>query len=164
MPLPSAPLTAAKTVFTNKVIVKFTPPGSSPTAVDMEADLVDYDGSNEIKELLFPGNDGILRPLRRDLTKADESFTLKCYDLEKVKAVLGGSLNGFVDGGTVVIYITDPKDAAGKVRVSTDVFTCSVQREGQVKFGGQEYSSANLKFTSTKTSGVTFSFDANVPA
>lgn len=163
MPLPSAPLVAAKTVFTNKVIAKYTPPGVSPTAVDFEADLVDYDGSTEIKELLFPGTDGILRPLRRDQTKADESFTIKCYDLEKVKAILGG-LNGFVDGGTIVIYITDPKDASGKVRISTDVFTCSVQREGQVKFGGQEYSSANLKFTSTKTSAVTFNFDANVPA
>jgi hypothetical protein len=163
MPLPTVTQTAAQTVFTNKVYAVWTPPGVSPTKVNMVADLVDYDGSSDIKDTLFPGDDGLLRPLRRDQTKSEESFMLKLYDLEKVKAILGG-LNGFVDGGKLQLFITDPKDASGKVRLQTDDFPCSAQRDGQVKFGGQEASTATLKFVSTKTSAISFTFNGDVPA
>lgn len=159
MPLPNVALAPANTAFANRVYAEYTPPGANPVKVAILGDLVDYDGSIEVKELLFPGTDGILRPIRRDQTQAGESFSIKCYDLEKVTTILGG-MNGFASGGTVILWITDPTDAANKVRFKTDDFPCTAQREGQVKFGGQEYTSATLKFTSTKTSAVTFNKDA----
>ena len=115
MPVPAIPAAAleiANTMFASRGVLSYTPAGAQQPIVFL-CDLVDYDGTAEISELKFPGEDGVLRPLRRDLSEASESLALKCYDLEKVMTALGGSLNGLTDG-TAELWIRDPKDAAGK--------------------------------------------------
>jgi hypothetical protein len=163
MALPTVTMTAAESAFIQKVIGVYTPPGESPTPVNFVSDLVDYEGENEIIKTKFPGADLKLRNIRIDQVSSEEAFSLKLLDLKKVTDILGG-LNGFKQGGTVKLFLLDPKDATGKVRIQTDAFLCSVERTGGVKFGGKEASSATLKFTSLKDSDVVLTFNGDVPA
>lgn len=162
--IPAATLEVPNTVFASRSVLRFIPEGKTEVdAIVFLCDLVDYDGTSEISELKFPGDDGIVRPLRRDLAEASESLALKCYDIEKVKTALGGGINGFATG-TAEVWIRDPKDGANTVRVYAAPFACSVQREGQVKFGEKTYSSATLKFTNTAPAPINFTFNATLAA
>jgi hypothetical protein len=157
--IPAAALAIANTVFAARGVLSYTPEGGD--ALVFLCDLVDYDGTAEVSELKFPGTDGVLRPLRRDLSESSESLALKCYDLDKVKDALGGSLNGLTTG-SAELWIRDPKDAAGKVRLYAAPFACTAQRDGQVKFGEKTYSSATLKFTNTSTDPIDFQLNAEL--
>jgi hypothetical protein len=157
--IPTVTLAVENTTFATSSVLRFIPEGKTEAdAVDFLVDLVDYDGTQEISELLFPSaKDGKLRPIRRDGNTDSESVTLKCYDLEKVKDMLGG-LNGLADG-TAEIWIRDPKSPKTQVRLYAAPFACSVQRDGQVKFGEKTYSSANLKYTNTSGDPIDFRFN-----
>jgi hypothetical protein len=160
--IPAAALEVANTVFASRSVLKFIPDGATAQdAIVFLCDLVDYDGTPEISELKFPGEDGVIRPLRRDLVESSESLALKCYDLEKVKDALGGSLNGLANGAAEV-WIRDPREQPNKVRVYVAPFACSVQRDGQVKFGEKTYGSATLKFTNTAPTPIDFQFNATI--
>lgn len=160
--IPEALLDVANTTYASRSVLKFIADGKTETdpGVVFLCDLVDYDGTIEASELKFPGPDGVLRTIRRDQSESGESLTLKCYDLEKVITLLGG-LNGFATG-KAEIWIRDPKTADGKIRFYVKPFPCSVQRDGQVKFGEKTYSSANLKFTSTSDKALEFLPDATL--
>ena len=155
--IPPAALEVANTIFASRSVLKFTPADGDD--IVFLCDLVDYDGTTEISELKFPGEDGVIRPIRRDLAEATETLTLKCYDIEKIKTALGGNLNG-VTTGTAELWVRDPKDAPNTIRAYAAPFACTVQRDGQVKFGEKTYSTANLKFTSTSTTPIDFAFNA----
>jgi hypothetical protein len=158
--IPAAALAIANTVYAARGVLSYTPAGAQDPIVFL-CDLVDYDGTAEVSELKFPGTDGVIRPLRRDLAESSESLALKCYDIEKVIQALGGSLNGLTDG-TAELWIRDPKDADAKVRLYAAPFACSAQRDGQVKFGEKTYSSATLKFTNTSADPITFHLNADL--
>jgi hypothetical protein len=158
--IPAAALDIANTVYAARGILSYTPADGGAPFIFL-CDLVDYDGSAEVSELKFPGDDGVLRPLRRDLAESSESLALKCYDLEKVIDALGGSLNG-LSNGTAELWVRDPQDAAGHVRLYAAPFACSAQRDGQVKFGEKTYSYGTLKFTNTSPAPIAFQLNAEI--
>jgi hypothetical protein len=159
MALPVVSLTADETILGLRTFGTFTPEGASPTPISFVCGELNDEPTNENKELLFPGVDGLTRPIRRDLTKQTEVYKVKLYSVDKIIAILGG-LNGFKNG-TMQFWIKDPQDDTLDVRLKSDAFPCTIERDGGSKFG-DDYTTFGLKITSTKTSPVTWA--ANVAA
>lgn len=131
-------------------------------AAVFEAKKIDSKLSEEKKHLEMPDKKGVLRKARTVVTKSDESFVFEVPEVKRLLDIFGGSLAGSVKVA-VTIWIPDPDDATGKVALkSEDNFAATISREGDVSFGGSEFSQANILIESNKLGAVTWTPDATV--
>lgn len=128
--------------------------------VIFEAKKVGSTAANEEKTLERPDSTGTLRVVRRVLTKQEESFTFETDEPKRLLKLFGGALSGLITA-TATLWIPDPQDASGKVALKSEKdFSCALTRDGDLTFGGQEFSSSTLKLTSNKQGAITWTADA----
>ena len=134
-----------KTVAARWARVDFTPTGGS--VVKLSGKLLDVDAKITTAVLKQPGTDDLNHAVDEVAVEMDESVTL--VDIEEIDAILSllGGFNGFAKGAAVV-YVKDPRDAAGKVKYTIPSFACSVKRpDSAIRMGGQDFSKSSLVFT-----------------
>ena len=130
----------------------FTPAGGA--VVKISCSKIQPDPKLSTSVLKQPAADNVNREVDEVPTDAEETITLvDVSELDKVFAALGG-MNGLVKG-TALLYVADPRDAAGKVRVIIGVdgaapntptaFACSIKKpDGAVDIGGTDWSKVSL--------------------
>lgn len=134
-----------KTVAARWARIDFTPAGGS--AVKISGKLLDVDAKIATTMLKQPAGDDLNHAVDEVATEIDESVTL--VDIEEIDVILGllGGFTGFVKGAAVV-YVRDPRDAAGKVKYLIPSFACSCKKpDGAIRMGGQDFSKSSLVFT-----------------
>lgn len=156
MPLPTAAFDPTKTVVPQKSIAVFTPTGG--TAVNLIGKVANYDQSMEFVRREVPGSDNLLRADRIVPIRQSESFKFELEEVARLVDVFGG-LSG-AKQGTVELYIVDPDDAAGKVAIKTNAFSCLATLEGGINFSANEFSKGTIMFEAREK--ITFTIDATV--
>jgi len=130
-----------------------------PVSVFEVADLTD-DPEQETKSLERPDAAGVLRKVRTVETKANEKWTFGLDEVKRLLEVFSGSLRGRKNA-TCTLWVPDPDDAANTVALKSETdFSCTITRDGSMKFGSQEFSKAAIKIESNKLGNVTWTADA----
>lgn len=160
--MPAKPTLAfdkTKAAFIRKNYAVFTPTGGAATTIVGKTS--DIEGKLSVVGLKQPDGAGVLRTVRNAPSEAEESITMT--DLEDIDGVISvlGSLTE-MKTGTVQFFFCDPSDAALAVRYMTDVFPCSVVRDGTIKTGAEWLKNPSLKFISEKLGPITFTPNAVV--
>ncbi|MBC2592697.1 hypothetical protein H5P28_00325 [Ruficoccus amylovorans] len=131
-------------------------------AAVFEATKVDSKLSEEKKHIERPDKKGVLRKQRTVTTRSDESFVFDVQEVKRLLDIFGGSLTGSARV-SVTLWIPDPDDATGKVALkSEDNFPATISREGDLSFGGGEFSQSNILIESNKPGAITWTADAAV--
>lgn len=131
----------------------------APVSVFEVADLSD-NPDQELKYLSRPDAAGVLRNVRAVETKGNEKWTWGLDEVKRLLEVFGGALRGRKNA-TATIWIPDVDLPAGTVALkSENDFPVIVTRDGEVKFGGGEFSKATMKVESMKSGNVTWAADA----
>lgn len=113
----------------------------------------------EEKPLERPDSAGIIRKVRKVLTKQQESFTFEVDEVKRLLSIFGSALAGRVTA-TATLYCPDPDDASGKVSLkSEDDFSCTVTRDGDLQIGNSEFSKATFNLESNKLGAITWTAD-----
>lgn len=162
MATPTQNFIPGDTVYGIRSYLRFVPlvNGVAGTPVEAVTKMLDNDASNELAKRMRPGADGVLRPDRIVRKSAEESFSFEIEELKKGAAFLGGNrLNGLVKG-TFTIWITDPDDLDGKVKLKSEEFAGVITREGNMAFN-DDFSKMKLKVTSSADHDIVFAFDGN---
>ena len=150
-----------KTVNARWTRVDFTPTGGS--VVKLSCKLLDPDSKLTTQILKQPsGTDDINRDVDEVATGSEDTFAL--VDIEEIDTVLTtlGGLNGLVKGAAV-IYVKDPRDAAGKVKYSVAIASCSLRRnDGAMRIGG-DWSKTTLLLRSLTGDKLTWTIAPNAP-
>lgn len=142
----------AKTVVSKRQRIDVTPAGGG-AAVKISCRLLDIDPKLTSQAFKYPSaTDDTNRDFAEIEIDAEETITaVDIGEIDLVADALGG-LNGLVYG-TALIYITDPRDAAGKVRAviaggtkaAPVPFNCSLRKpDGAIRIGGTEHAKASL--------------------
>lgn len=159
MSMPSAPFDTTKSLFNGRSVIAFTPTGGS--VVTFESIKLDHKLEQEFQHIVRPDSLGVQRRVRSVLTKHFESFV---YQVDEAKRLLSdlfsSSLSGIVSG-TVQIWEPDPSDTGGKVALKSESFACTLQRDGDLKFGDGDFTKAQIAIISNKTGAVTWTADAS---
>lgn len=159
MPAPTVTPIPADTIHAVRCYLRFTPTGESPTAIDMLTALVDYEGTNETIKNMAPGADNVLRPNRESQKSSEEAIVVEGGELKKVLSLLGG-LNK-LRKGSAEVWIYDPDDAAGKVKVKIAAFACSLKRDGNVTFSADDFSKMRVRVTNLSGQDLALTLDAD---
>ena len=142
----------------------YTPAGVSPTLVHIRARLCNL--TADLKTVLSksPDSIGVLRADGEQPLEADESFTLAdIEEFETVVTALGG-LTSMKTGGTAVLYLRQPDDASGKMRIATGSFKCSLKKpKGDVKLAGDDFAKTSIEVVNLSGAELTFSYAATDP-
>lgn len=149
-----------KTVNARWSRVDFTPAGGS--VVKISCKLLDPDSKLTTQILKQPGTDDLNRDVDEVATEAEDTIGL--VDIEEIDTVLAtlGGLNGLVKGAAVV-YVKDPRDAAGKVKYSVAITSCSLRRnDGAMRIGG-DWSKTTLLLRSLTGDKLTWTVAPNAP-
>lgn len=144
----------------------FTPTGGA--VVKISCKLFDLESKLQTVMLKQPGSDDVNHAVDEIALEQDESVTL--VDIEELDTVLAqlGGLNGLVKG-TALIYVRDPRDAAGKVKYTLSkaagaAFDCSIKRpDGAVRLGGTEFSKSSLVVTNLSGEKLVATVAGNMP-
>lgn len=141
--------------------IDFTPTGGA--VVKLSGKLLDIDAKLATSVLKQPGADDLNHAVEEVAVEIDESITL--VDIEEIDAMLAllGGFNGLVKGSAVV-YVRDPRDAAGKVKYLIPAFYCSVKRpDGAIRLGGTDWSKTSLVFTNLSGTKLTPTIAGDAP-
>ena len=131
----------------------------APVSVFEVSDLSDSP-EQETKYLDRPDAQGVLRHARGVETKAFEKWMFGLDEVKRLLEVFSGSLRGRKNA-TCTLWIPDPDQTAGTVALKSEAdFSVVVSRDGDLKFGGQEFSKATIKVESLKSGNVTWTADA----
>ena len=140
--------------------VDFTPTGGS--VVKISCKLLDPDSKLTTQILKQPGADDLNRDVAEVATEAEDTFAL--VDIEEIDTILSalGGLNGLKQGAAV-LYVKDPRDAAGKVRYTVTLSACSLRRnDGAMRIGG-DWSKTTLLLRSLTGDKLTWTVAGNAP-
>ncbi|MBL9187926.1 MAG: hypothetical protein JNK23_10635 [Opitutaceae bacterium] len=140
----------------------FTP--TSGSLVSISAKVVDLESKVTTAVLKQPGAGELNRNVDEVTLEVEESFTL--VDLEEIDVVLSvlGGLSG-IKKGAGILWLKDPRDAAGKVKYKISLTACSVKRtDGAIKFGGGEWAKSGLVVTNLSGTELTPEIAANEPS
>lgn len=161
MSAPTVTQVAADLVHGVRSYLRYTPSGESPTPIEVLTTLVSYEGANETIKNLVPGTDNILRPNRESQKSSEEAFIIDMRELKLVLSLLGG-LNKLRKGGTAQLWIYDPDDVAGKVKIKTNAFACSLKREGgSIDFGADDFAMTKVRITNLSGADVVLTIDGD---
>jgi len=143
----------------------YTPAGVAPTPVNLRGRLCNM--TADLKTLLSKSPDdaeGVLRADDEFPLEADESFTLAdIEEFETVVAALGG-LTKMAKGGTGILYIRQPGDATGKIRLASSSFKCSMKKPtGAVKLAGEDFAKTSVEIVNLSGAEITFTSAATLP-
>lgn len=144
-----------------------TPTGAG-SATKVSGKLFDPEAKLQTVMLKQPGSDDANRAVDEVLLDVDESITL--VDVEEIDTIftLLGGLNGFVKG-TALVYLRDPRDAAGKVKYAISgaagaAFACSVKRpDGAIRMGGTDFSKTSLVITNLSGAPLVVTLAGDMP-
>lgn len=130
-----------------------------PVSVFEVTDLTDSP-EQEMKYLDRPDAAGVLRHARSVEIRANERWMFGLDEVKRLLEVFSGALRGRKNA-TCTLWVPDPDQAAGTVALKSETdFSVVVTRDGDVKFGGSEFSKATIKVESLKAGNVTWSADA----
>jgi hypothetical protein len=143
---------ATKTVASRRQRVDFTPVGGG-SVVKISCRLMDIDPKLTTQTFKHPSaTDDTNRDVAEIEIEAEDTITaVDVQEIDTIADALGG-LNGLVLG-TAMIYITDPRDATGKVRAivaggtkaAPVAFSCSLRKpDGAIRIGGTEFAKSSL--------------------
>ena len=147
---PDASIKKANAALPLRSVIQIKPEGVGATAITFATDELTESVKNEMKSLDFPGDDGVLTPVRRDLVKREQTYSFKTKEPGKVHQLFAG-VNKIIDA-KVRIWRIDPKDAPNTCRSASEEFDASVEIDGDTKFGG-DYEAWGIKITSLKSAG-----------
>jgi hypothetical protein len=157
MALPTSPIDAAKTIFAGLSIIEFTPTGGAK--LTFESRMLDQSLDQEQKHLEQPDSAGVVRRIRSVATKREESFKFELPEVKRLLDLFGGKLAGSI-AGVCTLWLPDPSDAAGKVALKSEVgFACTVTRDGNLKFGDNDFSKATISIISNKKGDISWTAD-----
>ena len=141
--------------------VDFTPQGAG--LVQLSCKLFEPGSKLTTAALSQPDAGGMMHAVDDVPVEAEETMT--AVDIEEIDAMLnllvglGGHLHG-----VATLYLRDPRDAAGTVRLQTNTFDCTVRRpDGPIRIGGADFSKTSLVFTSLSGAPITWLPDADAP-
>lgn len=160
MSAPTATQTPADLVHGVRSYIRYTPSAGDP--IELLCTLTSYEGNLETIKNMVPGTDNVLRPNRESQKSSEEAFIIDAKELKKVHELLGGGFNKLRKGGTVQLWIYDPDDASGKVKIKTNIFACSLKRDGgTIDFGADDFAATKVRITNLSGADVTTTFDGN---
>jgi hypothetical protein len=158
--IPTAPFSAAQTIFGAKVIAVITPTGGS--AFNVAAKVLDFAYKTTPVERSIPGTDYLIRPDRQTVKEAREEFTLT--DIEEIDQFITnmGSFTGINKMGVCVLWIIDQNDPTGtSVRLKSNSFAMSIKvKDGTTKFGGGDFAKASYTILSLSPAGIVWTPNA----
>ncbi len=151
--MPTTAFDSSKIARIVKSFAVFTPTGGSP--VTIPGKVFEADGKTTVIDRKTPDAAGILRADFHAATEATEDYIMS--DIEEIDTILSviGGFTGMASG-TVQFFLRDPRDAANRVRLLSESFSCSVIRDGSVKFDNTVSKNPSLKFMSEKAGAVTW--------
>jgi hypothetical protein len=156
MAFPTVTTDATKTVASRESIVQVT---ISAAATPLLVQFVDFDGSLDLRRLMFPGaSNGPAYVARIWEASRGEILKVKTKEVKKVLTLLG-SFTGKKDG-TCTAYIRDVDDISTKAALLSDDFACTIYRDPATVGFGNDAAEVTLCIESRKDGAIAWTQDA----
>jgi hypothetical protein len=128
----------------------------------IEGTQLDDDPSSEVKQLKRPSRKtGKLFNARTIETSSEEKYTIGMDDVKRLPEIFGGKMSGRRKG-TCQLWLPDVDDATNKCALVSQVFDCTVMRDGKVTHGNSEFSKSTIKIESNEQDLLDWDVDADI--
>lgn len=161
MALPTVNFDSTKTIIARKSIAAFEALQADGTTYATAVNLVGkvLNMENPIEDVRREAVDsaGVLRPDRIEISKMSNIFKFELEDVKSVAPIFGGLQGGMVTG-RVTLWVVDPKDAATKCAIKSNVFKCVAKLDGGLNLEAFTVAKVNVSFEALEA--VTLTIDA----